>query len=44
MSTADILRAVLDKEIGLRTGRVLSHVMLYELSGYHRLFSLPTAA
>ncbi len=40
MSTADILRAVLDKEIGLRTGRVLSHVMLYELSGYHRLFFL----
>lgn len=40
MSTADILRAVLDKEVGLRTGRVLSHVMLYEVSGYDRLFFL----
>ena len=40
MSTSDILRAVLDKEIGLRTGRVLSHVMLYELPKYERLFFL----
>jgi phosphate butyryltransferase len=40
MSTADILRAVLDKEIGLRTGRILSHVMVYEMPGYDRLFFL----
>lgn len=40
MSTADILRAVLDKEIGLRTGRILSHVMIYELPSYNRLFFL----
>lgn len=40
MSTASILRAVLDKEIGLRTGRILSHVMIYELPGYDRLFFL----
>jgi len=40
MSTADILRAVLDKEVGLRTGRILSHVMIYELPGYDHLFFL----
>jgi phosphate butyryltransferase len=40
MSTSEILRAVLDKEIGLRTGRLLSHVMVYELVGYDRLFFL----
>lgn len=37
VSTADIMRAVLDKEIGLRTGRVLSHVALMEAKGYGRL-------
>ncbi len=37
MNTADILRAVLDKEIGLRTGRVLSHVAIIEPQGYGRL-------
>lgn len=37
LNTADILRAVLDKEIGLRTGRVLSHVALMEPQGYGRL-------
>jgi phosphate butyryltransferase len=40
IATADILRAVLDKEIGLRTGRILSHVMIYEVAGYDRLFFL----
>lgn len=37
LTTADILRAVLDKEIGLRTGRVLSHVAIMEPRGYGRL-------
>lgn len=37
LNTADILRAVLDKEIGLRTGRVLSHVAIMEPQGYGRL-------
>lgn len=40
MPTADVLRAVLDKDIGLRTGRILSHVMIYEVPGYDRLFFL----
>lgn len=37
LNTADILRAVLDKEVGLRTGRVLSHVAVLEAQGYGRL-------
>lgn len=37
IGTADILRAVLDKENGLRTGRVLSHVAVLEVPTYHKL-------
>lgn len=37
IGTADILRAVLDKENGLRTGRVLSHVAVLEVPEYHKL-------
>lgn len=40
ISTADILRAVLDKEIGLRTSSLLSHVMLYSTPSYHKLLLL----
>lgn len=35
--TAELLRAVLDKEIGLRTGRVLSHAGIFEIPGFNRL-------
>lgn len=37
VGTADILRAVLDRENGLRTGRVLSHVAIFEVPTYHKL-------
>ncbi|KAF0197396.1 MAG: ptb [Bacillota bacterium] len=37
IGTADILRAVLDKDNGLRTGRVLSHVAVFEVPTYHKL-------
>ena len=37
INTADLLRAVLDKEVGLRTGRVLSHTAVFELPGFDRL-------
>lgn len=36
--TTTVLRAVLDKEIGLRTGRLLSHVAVVEIPGWDRLF------
>ncbi|MGN1399967.1 MAG: phosphate butyryltransferase [Bacillus sp. (in: firmicutes)] len=34
--TAVIMKAVLDKEYGLRTGNVLSHLALFEIPGYKR--------
>ncbi len=40
METADLLRAVLDRDGGLRTGRLLSHVALIEMPGLNRLLYL----
>lgn len=40
LGTADLLRAVLDKEIGLRTSNLLSHVMIYSVPTYHKLIFL----
>lgn len=37
IGTADILKAVLDKEIGLRGGGLLSHVMAYSVPTYHKM-------
>ena len=39
LGTADLMRAVLDREKGLRTRRLISHVMLYEPAG-HKLMAL----
>ena len=33
LGTADLMRAVIDRDNGLRTGRLISHVMLYEVPG-----------
>ena len=44
VGTAQLLRAVLDREEGLRTGRILSHVNVFEPPGYGRLFLLTDAA
>lgn len=35
--TADFLRGVLDKEIGLRTGRLLSHTAIVEIKKFNRI-------
>lgn len=43
VQTSEILKVVLDKEIGLRTGRILSHVAIFE-SPYDRLMFLSDAA
>lgn len=40
IDTAILLKAVLDKEIGLRTDSQLSHVMVYEVPAYHKLVYL----
>lgn len=42
--TATLLKAVLDKEIGLRSERLLSHVALFEIEGYDRLIFITDAA
>lgn len=44
VDTAIILKAVLDKEIGLRDAPVLSHVAVFEVPGFERLFYLSDAA
>lgn len=44
VDTSIILKAVLDAEIGLRTGNVLSHVAVFDVSGYNRLFLVTDAA
>ena len=36
-STATLLKGVLDKEHGIRTGKLLSHVSVFELDMYHKL-------
>lgn len=37
IDTAILLKAVLDKEVGLRTDSQLSHVMVYDIPTYHKL-------
>ncbi|MEC5422306.1 phosphate butyryltransferase [Virgibacillus sp. C22-A2] len=44
ISTKDLLQAVLNKEYGLRTGKVLSHVALFEIPNQERLVLLTDAA
>ncbi|MCT4605619.1 MAG: bifunctional enoyl-CoA hydratase/phosphate acetyltransferase [Marinisporobacter sp.] len=40
LDTSILLKAVLDKEIGLRTDSQLSHVMIYHVPTYHKLLFL----
>ncbi|WP_432663955.1 bifunctional enoyl-CoA hydratase/phosphate acetyltransferase [Wukongibacter baidiensis] len=40
IDTSILLKAVLDKEIGLRTDSLLSHVMVYQVPSYHKLLFL----
>jgi len=44
VDTANFLRAVLNKEIGLRTGKLMSHVAVFEVPGIDRLLFLTDAA
>lgn len=44
VDTSIILKAVLNKEIGLRTGKILSHVAVFDIEGYDRLFFITDAA
>ncbi len=40
MQTADLLREVVNKETGLQTGSIMSHVGLFEVSNYHKVVVL----
>lgn len=44
VDTSVILKAVLNAEVGLRTGNVLSHVAVFDVPGYDRLFLVTDAA
>jgi len=44
LGTARILKAILDKEIGLRTNRILSHVYTLQIKGYDRLLTMTDGA
>jgi phosphate butyryltransferase len=44
IDTASFLRAVLNKEVGLRTGKQMSHIAVFEVPGYDRLLFITDAA
>lgn len=44
VGTADLLKAVLDKENGLRKGSTISHIAFFESQYYHKLFIVTDAA
>lgn len=44
VSSPDFLRAVLNKEIGLRKGDLLSHIGFFEIPAYHKVLAITDAA
>lgn len=44
VDTATFLRSVLNKEVGLRTGKLMSHVAVFEIPGLDRLLFLTDVA
>lgn len=40
LQTADLLKAVVNKEKGLRTGNVMSHVAILQIPSYHKLIGI----
>lgn len=44
VDTSIILKSVLDKDKGLRTGNILSHVAVFDIKKYDRLFFITDAA
>lgn len=44
VSTADFLRAILNKEAGLRKGDMLSHIGFFDPPAYHKVIALTDAA
>ena len=44
LDTKSFLKSILDKEVGLRTGRPLSHVAVFEVKGVKQLLFLTDVA
>lgn len=44
LGTSTLLKAVLNKEWGLRSGELLSHLALFEVPAYHKIIALTDAA
>jgi phosphate butyryltransferase len=44
LQTATMMKAVLNREEGLRTGRALSHACAFEIPGWHKLIFITDAA
>lgn len=44
IDTGVIMKQVLDSEIGLRTGNVISHVAVFDVPTYHKIFLVTDAA
>jgi phosphate butyryltransferase len=44
VGTASLLKCVLNKEWGLRTGNLLSHIALFEVETYHKLIAVTDVA
>ncbi len=44
LGTSTLLKAVLNKEWGLRSGELLSHLALFEVDAYHKILALTDAA
>ncbi len=44
IDTSIIMKQVLDSEIGLRTGKVISHVAVFDMPTYHKIFFVTDAA
>ncbi|HKB93171.1 MAG TPA: bifunctional enoyl-CoA hydratase/phosphate acetyltransferase, partial [Gaiellaceae bacterium] len=44
VTTASLIRGVLDRDAGLRTGRLLSQVIVFEVPGFDRLMLMTDAA
>jgi phosphate butyryltransferase len=44
LSTSSLLKAVLNKEHGLRTGELISHLALFQVNHYHKIIALTDAA
>lgn len=44
IDTSIIMKQVLDKEIGLRCGKIISHVAVFDVKTYHKIFFVTDAA